>query len=616
MSARSMIRTRERELERTNRRNRRRAKQLSGGAAAALGSAILFAPAADAATFQVTNLNDAGAGSLRDAVAQANLAPDADVITFASGLSGTITLTTGEIPVYAAVDIQGPGANTLAVSGDDNSRIFYVDADNVGAERDAVSISGLTLAEGYDSGSGGAIYSTDTSLTLTGMTLRDNYAGSTGGAMYLESTPLTVTDSRLSRNVADSGGGAIYTDGDSDVDPGDTVTLTNSVLVNNYANGPGGAMYVDNATGGDVLIAGSEFSNNDANGSGGALLFYGHQGSSTIRNSAITGNSAQSDGGGIYFDSDYDDPDGLLVQNTTISGNRADGAGGGVSVENSDGKPVAFLNSTIADNRSSDFGGGIYRDDYDVTVNSTIVADNRYAGGDQDDLGEAAGATGSFITGFSLVERDASLVTITDNPLGSNKFGVDPQLGLLTNNGGPTLTQLPALSSPVIDSAIANGLTTDQRGLPRTIQQPSVPNAPGSDGTDMGAVEYPDVTFEGANISAKKKQKQKGKKIKVVVKVGAAEVTDAAASGAIKTGKKSYPLKDASANDIPAGTTKSLTLKPKAKKASKKIAKFLAGGKKGKATVDVLLTDTGGNTATDQVKVTLQGKSKKKKGKK
>src|SRR3954466_5072918 len=94
--------------------------------AVTLGIAALAAPSADAATFTVTNLNDSGAGSLRDAIVSANTTAGADVITFQPGLTGTITLTTGQLDLYDAVDIQGPGAATISVSGNNTSRIFYI----------------------------------------------------------------------------------------------------------------------------------------------------------------------------------------------------------------------------------------------------------------------------------------------------------------------------------------------------------------------------------------------------------------------------------------------------------------------------------------------------------
>jgi hypothetical protein len=80
---------------------------------------------------------------------------------------------------------------------------------------------------------------------------------------------------------------------------------------------------------------------------------------------------------------------------------------------------------------------------------------------------------------------------------GPNLLGADPQLGPLQNNGGPTPTEAPSASSPVIDKGKAFGLATDQRGVLRPIDFPSIPNAAGGDGSDIGAFELqPDTAFK------------------------------------------------------------------------------------------------------------------------
>jgi hypothetical protein len=90
-------------------------------------------------TFHVTTLADGGAGSLRDAVAQANAHSGADTIDFQPGLTGTIALTGGQLDLTDAVKINGPGADKLTVSGSNLSRVFKVEAG------ETVSISGLTI---------------------------------------------------------------------------------------------------------------------------------------------------------------------------------------------------------------------------------------------------------------------------------------------------------------------------------------------------------------------------------------------------------------------------------------------------------------------------------------
>jgi hypothetical protein len=96
-------------------------------------------------TIPVTNKLDSGPGSLRQAIIDANGNPGADTIVFDKGVSGTIKLTSGEMLITDSVTISGPGANKLAVSGNDISRIFDVAA---GLN---VAINGLTITHGSPS---------------------------------------------------------------------------------------------------------------------------------------------------------------------------------------------------------------------------------------------------------------------------------------------------------------------------------------------------------------------------------------------------------------------------------------------------------------------------------
>src|SRR5262249_46297729 len=94
-------------------------------------------------TFTVRNLADSGPDSLRAAITAANTNPGADVIAFAPGLRGTVTLTSGELNITEGLQIDGPGANKLAVSGNDVSRVF-----NIGSGA-TVSIDDLTVTHGH-----------------------------------------------------------------------------------------------------------------------------------------------------------------------------------------------------------------------------------------------------------------------------------------------------------------------------------------------------------------------------------------------------------------------------------------------------------------------------------
>jgi hypothetical protein len=150
-----------------------RSSPSSASAAIGLGVAALAAvPAANAATFDVTSNADSGAGTLRQAVLDANAAAGPDVITFDSAVTGLITLTSGEIRIYDSVDIQGPGESVLSISGDDASRVFYIYTPSLAADID-VQIADLTITNGNDvlGGGGGGISLYLASLTLDRVTI-------------------------------------------------------------------------------------------------------------------------------------------------------------------------------------------------------------------------------------------------------------------------------------------------------------------------------------------------------------------------------------------------------------------------------------------------------------
>src|SRR5262249_1666881 len=178
-------------------------------------------------TLTVTNNHDSGTGSLRAEIAAAR---SGDTIVFASSLSGqTINLTSGELVINKSLTVQGPGAGQLAISGGGLSRVLEVDY----AKKQNVTVSGLTLENGYaTSASGGAILNNGP-LTVSGLTLENGYATS-GGAIFNNGT-LTVGNSTLSGNSAESSGGAIVNEG--------TMTISNSTLSGNTATiaGQGGA---------------------------------------------------------------------------------------------------------------------------------------------------------------------------------------------------------------------------------------------------------------------------------------------------------------------------------------------------------------------------------------
>src|SRR5580704_10485396 len=114
---------------------------------------IRIRPVRAATTITVTTTSDSGAGSLRQAVADAQ---SGDTIVFNLLAQSKIVLTSGELVLSNSITISGPGANLLVLSGDDNSRIFSIPSSAT------VMISGATVADGHgagaeDAGAGGAI---------------------------------------------------------------------------------------------------------------------------------------------------------------------------------------------------------------------------------------------------------------------------------------------------------------------------------------------------------------------------------------------------------------------------------------------------------------------------
>jgi predicted outer membrane repeat protein len=237
----------------------------------------------------VTNTNDAGTGSLRKAIENANNIPGDDTITFQQNLVGGITLTTGEIKIEGNLEIRGPGADRLLISGNNASRIFYIN--NV-----TVTISGLTLSGGNGIGlnstdtnrNGGAIYVFGGSLTLNAVSVSDNTItvpagqgnrGVGGGIYYFGGENHQIINSTISSNSSTYGAGYYNQNG--------TISISNSTFTLNVAREQGGAIYST----GDLALRNATISENRAiaPGDSGAGVFIG-SGVLNIGNTILAGN--------------------------------------------------------------------------------------------------------------------------------------------------------------------------------------------------------------------------------------------------------------------------------------------------------------------------------------
>jgi hypothetical protein len=436
---------------------------------ATVAVAVLPAQVASAATFTVSNCNPTGAGSLAAEVAAAT--PGATV-TFAPAvgacspivLASTLTLTKN-------ITIAGPGASTVAVSGDDAVGVF-----SVGSGVTAV-ISGLTIEDGYASGGGilnegiltvtdstlsgnnavvsdtdgGGIYNSGT-LTVTDSTLSGNFVAlaGEGGGIYNSGT-LTVTDSTLSGNGAlPSGvGGGIYNSG--------TATVTDSTLSGNNARYEAGGIY----NSGTATVTDSTLSGNGVlNGNGGGIYNIGMV---IVTDSTLSGNNIIDYGGGIYNDGTEPNNGTVKVRDSTLSDNSA-GAGGGIA--NVGYGAVTFTNSTLSGN-SAAYGGAIFNQGASVSIEATIVAEGTR--GEDCDLNFLDFSFPLTDLGYNIDDDGSCAFSGTSI---SDSSTIDASLGSLANNGGPTQT-IALLGTSPTDPAIdvvpaADCPATDQRGAPRT----------------------------------------------------------------------------------------------------------------------------------------------------
>lgn len=237
---------------------------------------------------------------------------------------------------------------------------------------------------------------------------------------------------------------------------------------------------------------------NSADGYGGGIIFETAGTNSTMTNCTVSNNSSNGSaagGGGAGIDNSAN----LTLVNTTISGNvknSATGNGGGIF--NFSGN-LSITNSTITDNGAIGAGsaGGVFRFGGTVTVRNTIIAANRNNGV----LPDVAGAFTS--SGYNLIGTLGAATGFTGTADQTNVSNANVNLTSLGFNGGQTPTHVPVFNSFAVDKGNNFGIPTDQRGASRPFDSPSVPNAPGGNGTDIGAVEIPRTVAAGVFVSGK-----------------------------------------------------------------------------------------------------------------
>src|SRR4028119_350328 len=371
----------------------------------------------------VTNNNDSGAGSLRDAIASAAAG---DTIQFASSLANqTIALTSGQLVINTNLTIDAGNTTQLTISGNNTSRVILT------GESTNVTLKNLIIANGRVSGTsesnlpasaGGGIQTGGTgSLTLENCQVKNNVAGMGGGIFTGFRSTTTVINSVFSGNDGsratgtERGGGAIATksggiltirDSEFTDNKGTfggainnllgTMTIENSTFTRNVATtAVGGAVYVDGANasgpkglpgpvGGNITIRKSIFDGNTADEAGGAAFLFGYPGdrmllenSTVINNKAVMQGAA---GGGIrQGNADF------TVTNTFFGNNTAQAHGGGLWLGEKGN--VNISNSTFSGNKAGNVGGAMLvdrRNSFSTTIVNSTIADNvaeGYGGG-------------------------------------------------------------------------------------------------------------------------------------------------------------------------------------------------------------------------------------------
>jgi CSLREA domain-containing protein len=458
----------------------------------------------------VNSLADPGNGvcnatqcTLREAINY----PGSTAISFAPGLTGTITLARpaaggGRLEIDKRLSITGPSTGIVIQrrSTDPAFRILRIGSGV------SVKLTNLTIRGGKTDRGGGGIINFGT-LVLTDCTMSDNSAHEGGGID--NHGPLTLLNSTIRRNSADFIGGGVANHNF------DTVTIANTTFANNSASALvaggiwnlGGTLVLTNSlvvsnTGGGIYNTGTatvistRIADNSGAADGGGIRNTGEMtlslstvvhnstavggvgggivnrdgGTFTVSKSTIVGNSADNGGGILNTAVSTHRPASITLRNSTVSGNSASSFGGGIiNASGLANARVKLIHTTVTNNSALEGnGGGIRQSSGELSLINSLVAKNSAPGSPDVRI-----ESGSVLARFNLIgDGTGSGITNTDgNQVGNvppNSSPIDPKIGPLAQNGGPTLTHALLLGSPAIDAASTPDCpTTDQRGVLR-----------------------------------------------------------------------------------------------------------------------------------------------------
>ena len=360
------------------------------------------------------------------------------------------------VDTLADTNDANPG-DTLAEDGSGNTslRAAIEEANALGGAHT------ITLGAGdFDLSLGTIIISSDVTITGAGADLTVIDAQSLSRVFAITGGNVSISGVTLQ-----NGGNGSYEGGGVHIANNAIVDMTD-VLLTGHDGTSGGAIWND----GTLTLDRVTLDLNDAS-DGGALY---NRGNATITDSTVSNNTTTSNAGGIWTSGAGNTLD---LTNVTISGNSTVGNGGGLY----NAKDATLTNVTVTNNTAST-GAGIHETGGAATTNITnsIVAGNI----DTNDA-DNPDITGSYSSGGNnLIGNAGSATGFTDgvngDQVGSPGSQIDPLLGALADNGGPTLSHALLVGSTAIDGGTNTGApATDQRGTAR------------DDGSiDIGAFEY------------------------------------------------------------------------------------------------------------------------------
>lgn len=444
--------------------------RVATGFAAALLCALAAAAHATAATAAITvsNTNDSGPGSLRQAIADA--APAESIVVPA----GIYTLTSGELLIANSLTITGSGPADTIIQAGDQSRVFHT----TGPASD-ITIAGVTISDGETHpapgaqlAQGGGVYNNEATLTLAHDVIKDNIAEADGD--------------RASGGGGTAEGGGVYSAGSGTLHLLDAEIVSNSAsAVGNPGQGGGRADGGGAKILGAFTIVGTTFEDNradaragqgpsNANQSGGFSFGGGLEAEpsgagSQISSSTLDANVADGSpgpggadglavGGATFLESDNGP---LAATDVTITGNIARAStgsseGGGIYFAGT-GQVLTLTNSTLSANSTTGQGGNVYDDNGTIAMQNTIVSAGVADPGSENCQSPAVSL------GHNLDSHDQCGFHAAGDLI--NK---DPVLGPLQNNGGPVQTMALQPGSPAVDAGGANACpATDARGALR-----------------------------------------------------------------------------------------------------------------------------------------------------